>query len=122
MSLVVSNLEHLTIPSSPFFSLSSPFYSSPSLLLSLLPPSSLLLPSFSLPPSSPLSPPSSHRHDVKERDVRLHRLGTELHSRTGECERLQKIVNQHQRTQDHLRQEVEYRMFSLRVSTMAGPS
>ena len=51
--------------------------------------------------------------------MRLHRLGTELHSRTGECERLQKIVNQHQRTQDRMRQEVEYRMFSLRVSTMA---
>lgn len=48
--------------------------------------------------------------------MKLHRLGAELRSRVGECERLQKIVNQHQRAQDRLRQEVEYRMFSLRVS------
>lgn len=56
------------------------------------------------------------RRDVKERDAKIHRLSSELRSRTAECERLQKIVGQHQRVQDRLRKEVEYHMFSLRVS------
>ena len=57
------------------------------------------------------------RHDLKDRDSKLHKLGSELRSRAGEVERLQKIVGQHQRAQDRLRQEAEYRMFTLRVRT-----
>ena len=55
------------------------------------------------------------RHDLKDRDSKLHKLGSELRSRAGETERLQKMVGQHQRAQDRLRQEAEYRMFTLRV-------
>ena len=57
----------------------------------------------------------SGSHDVKDRDIRLHKQASELRARTAERERLQKIVNQHQRTQDRLRQEVEFRMYSLKV-------
>ena len=61
--------------------------------------------------------PPSPRHDLKDRDAKLHKLGSELRSRAGETERLQKMVGQHQRAQDRLRQEAEYRMFTLRVRT-----
>ena len=55
------------------------------------------------------------RHDIKDRDAKIHKLNSGLRVQSSECERLQKIVNQHQRAQDRLRQEVEYRIFSLKV-------
>ena len=57
----------------------------------------------------------SHRHEVKERDGKLHRLSSELRARAGECERLQKIIGQQQHAQERMRQEAELRMYSLRV-------
>lgn len=59
----------------------------------------------------------SHRHEVKERDSKLHRLSSELRARAGECERLQKIIGQQQHSQERMRQEAELRMYSLRVCT-----
>lgn len=57
----------------------------------------------------------SHRHDVKERDGKIHRLTSELRARAVECERLQKILGQQQHGQERMRQEAELRMYSLRV-------
>ena len=57
----------------------------------------------------------SHRHDVKDRDGKLHRLSSELRTRAAENERLQKILAQQQHGQERMRQEAELRMYSLRV-------
>lgn len=62
----------------------------------------------------------SHRHEVKERDNKLHRLSSELRARAAECERLQKIIGQQQHSQERMRQEAELRMYSLRVRTYIG--
>ena len=55
------------------------------------------------------------RHDIRDRDTKIHKLSNELRMQNAECERLQKIVDQHRRTQEKLQHEVEYRMFTLKV-------
>ena len=61
----------------------------------------------------------SCRHDIKERDAKIHRLSSELRLCFAESERLQKLDGQHQRAQDRLRQEAEFRMLSFRVSHLS---
>lgn len=60
----------------------------------------------------------AYRHDVKERESKIHRLSSELRLCYSENERLQKGDNQHQRAQDRLKQEAEYRILALRVGAL----
>ena len=60
----------------------------------------------------------AYRHDVKERENKIHRLSSELRLCYSENERLQKVDNQHQRAQDRLKQEAEFRILALRVGTL----
>ena len=58
----------------------------------------------------------SYRHDLKERDAKIHHLITELRTRCAENEHLQEVVGHNQHAKDRLCQELDFRMFSLRVS------
>lgn len=58
----------------------------------------------------------SYRHDIKDRESRLHHLTTEVRTNATERERLQEIISHHQHSKEHLCQEFDFRMYSLRVS------
>ena len=55
------------------------------------------------------------RHDFKEKDAKLHQLTSELRTHCAEKEHLQKVIGQHQQSQERVCQEFDYRMFTLRV-------
>ena len=58
------------------------------------------------------------RHDLKDREARMHILTTELRTLTAEKEHLQEIISHHQLSKERLCQEFDFRMFSLRVRIM----
>ncbi len=60
----------------------------------------------------------SCRHDIKDREAKIHRLSSDLRLCCSENERLQKLEGQHQRSQERLRQEAEFRMISFKVSAL----
>ncbi len=58
----------------------------------------------------------SYRHDLKDREAKIHHLMAEFRTRCAENEHLQEIVSHNQHAKDRLCQELDFRMFSLRVS------
>ena len=63
-----------------------------------------------------LSSLETYRHDLKERDNRLHQLTSELHTHCTEKDYLQKVIDQNQHSQEQMCQEFKFRMFGLQVS------
>lgn len=61
----------------------------------------------------------TYRHDLKDRDAKLHHVTSELRTQCAEREHLQEIISNNQHSQERLCQEFDFRMFSLRVSLMA---
>lgn len=62
-----------------------------------------------------LSSLESYRHDIKERDAKIHHLVTDLRTCCTENERLQEMIGLNQHAKEHLCQELDFQMFSLRV-------
>lgn len=63
----------------------------------------------------------TYRHDLKDRDAKLHHLTAELRTLCAEKERLQDIIGNNQHSKERLCQEFDFRMFSLRVSLTCMP-
>lgn len=61
-----------------------------------------------------LSSLDTYRHDLKERESKLHHLATDVRTNAAEKERLQEIIGHHQHAKERLCQEFDYRMYSLR--------
>ena len=55
------------------------------------------------------------RHDLKDREAKLHHLMTQLQTHYAEKEHLQEVIGHNQHSKDRLCQEFDFRMCSLRV-------
>lgn len=64
-----------------------------------------------------LSSLDTYRHDIKDRESKLHHLTAEVRNNAAEKERLQEIISHHQHSKERLCQEFDFRMYSLRVSS-----
>lgn len=60
-----------------------------------------------------LSSLDTARHDLKDREAKLHHITTELRTRGGEKEHLQEIISHHQHSKERLCQEFDFRLHSL---------
>lgn len=60
----------------------------------------------------------SYRHDIKDRESKLQHLTAEVRTSVAERERLQEIIGHHQLSKERLCQEFDFRLFSLRVSSV----
>lgn len=65
-----------------------------------------------------LSSLDTARHDLKDREAKLHHITTELRTRGGEKEHLQEIISHHQHSKERLCQEFDFRLHSLHVSML----
>lgn len=60
----------------------------------------------------------SYRHDLKDREAKVHHLAAELRTHFAEKEHLQEIISKNQHSKERLCQEFDFRMFSLKVSVI----
>ena len=55
------------------------------------------------------------RHDMRDRDAKLHHLTSELRTQCVEKENLKEIISNNQQTRERLHHDFEFRMFSLQA-------
>lgn len=58
----------------------------------------------------------TYRHDLRDREAKLHHLTVELRNHCAEKERMQEVIGHNQHSKERLCQEFDFRMFSLQVS------